>query len=254
VGRLLKRYDTYLSQRRRLAEDVAAQSGPGTALQQTNIQECQLQVEKHIAVFHTIQAAYMPEVTCLVAAMSSGNNPESHPENQSLMLSSQLPPLTHTSNPGLADMERKLQYAQATDSIVELCQYLIVCAHLTKYKVDQVCGQNPNTCAQTLLNKAEAQTNRIALKYTVAWKSYLTLVGSDEWESVLKPLWKHNLCDLSVPEDDATQMPRDSPGEGHQTLSWIWITSVAPHGDDTSDMHEGMLQTSSHHWAILRVP
>jgi hypothetical protein len=96
--------------------------------------------------------------------------------------------------------------------------------------------------------------NRITLKYTMAQKSYLTLMGSGEWESVLKPLQKHDLHVLSVPEDDATQMPRDSPGEGHQTLSWIWITSAAPHGDDTSDMHEGMLWTSSHHWAILRVP
>jgi hypothetical protein len=147
VGRLSKRYDTYLSQRQCLAEDVAAQSGPGTALQQTNIQEHQLQVEKHIAVVHTIQAAYMPEVTCLVAAMSSGNDLESHPENQSLMLSSQLPPSTHASNPGLADMEHKLWYTQATDLIVELRQSLIVCAHLMKYKVNQVCGQNPNTHA-----------------------------------------------------------------------------------------------------------
>jgi hypothetical protein len=151
-------------------------------------------VEKHIAAFHMIQAAYMPEVTCLVAAMSSGNDLESHPENQSLMLSSQLPPSTCTSNPGLADMECKLWYAQATDLIVELRQSLIMCAHLMKCKVDQVHGQNPNTCAQTLLNKAEAQMNRIVLKYTMARKSYLTLVGSGEWESVLKPLQKHNLC------------------------------------------------------------
>jgi hypothetical protein len=135
---------------------VAAQSSPGTVLQQTNIQECWLQVEKCIAAFHMIQAAYMPEVTCLVAAMSSGNDPEFHPENQSLMLSFQLPPSTHASNPGLVDMECKLWYAQATDSIVELHQSLIMCAHLTKYKVNQVCGKNPNMCAQTLLNKAKA--------------------------------------------------------------------------------------------------
>jgi hypothetical protein len=63
------------------------------------------------------------------------------------MLSSQLPPSTHASNPGLADMERKLWYAQATDSIVKLCQSLIMCSHLTKYKVNQVHGQNPNTHA-----------------------------------------------------------------------------------------------------------
>ncbi|KAF9507538.1 hypothetical protein BS47DRAFT_1366595 [Hydnum rufescens UP504] len=173
--------------------NVAVQSGPGTALQQTDIQEHQLQVEKHISAFCMIQSAYMPEAMCLVAAMPSRDDSDCHPETQLLRLPSQLPSSTRASNPCLADMERKLCYAQATDSIAELCQSLIVCAHLTKYKVDQVSGQNPNTCARTLLNKAEAQMNRIAMRYSVARKSYLTLAGSGKWESVLKPLGKDNL-------------------------------------------------------------
>ncbi|KAF9503756.1 hypothetical protein BS47DRAFT_1369295 [Hydnum rufescens UP504] len=123
-------------------------------------------------------SAYMPEAMCLVAAMPSRDDSDCHPETQLLRLPSQLPSSTHASNPCLVDMECKLRYAQATDSIAELRQSLIVCAHLTKYKVDQVSGQNPNTRARTLLNKAEARTNRIAMRYSVAWKSYLTLAGS----------------------------------------------------------------------------
>ncbi|KAF9505610.1 hypothetical protein BS47DRAFT_1433238 [Hydnum rufescens UP504] len=171
--------------------------------------------------FVMIQSAYMAEAMCLIAVMPSRDDSDCHPETQLLRLPSQLPSSTHASNPHLADMERKLRYAQAMDSIAELHQSLIICAHLTKYKVDQVSGQNPNTRAWTLLNKAEAQTNRIAMRYSVAQKSYLTLAGSAH-------------------EDDAAQRPRDSPGEGHQTLSWIWITPAAPHGDDTLDMHEAL--------------
>ncbi|KAF9512226.1 hypothetical protein BS47DRAFT_1297932, partial [Hydnum rufescens UP504] len=138
----------------------------------------------------------------------------------------------------LADMEHKLRYAQAMDSIAELLS-----------------GQNPNTRAQTLLNKAEARMNRIAMRYSVARKSYLTLAGSGEWESVLKPLGKDDLCALSAHEDDAARRPRDGPGEGHRTLSWIWITPAAPHRDDTLDMHEALrdewakAHARMQHWA-----
>ncbi|KAF9506614.1 hypothetical protein BS47DRAFT_1258647, partial [Hydnum rufescens UP504] len=113
---------------------------------------------------------------------------ESQPETCPLFLPSQLPPTICALRPLILKMEKELQYAQATDAIVELCQSLTVCTHLTKYKADQVHGQHANTCACTLLNKAEAQMDRIAEKYHVAQVSYRILAGAGEWETVLKPL------------------------------------------------------------------
>lgn len=218
---------------------MAAQSGSGTTLQQADIQECRLQVEKRIAAFRSIQSAYMPEATCHLAAMPPSDHSESRPETQSLILPSQLPPSICASNPSLADMERKLRYAQATDSIAELRQSLVVRAHLTKYKADQVRGQHSNTRARTLLNKAEARTEGIAARYRAARKYHLILAGPGEWENVLKPLQPQDIRSLSATEDDAIRTRRDGLGEGHRTLSWIWITAGTPHANDTSDMDEG---------------
>jgi hypothetical protein len=114
-------------------------------LQQIDLQEHQLYIEKWLAAFCVIQAAYMPEAACFLAVHPPNDCSDSWVETQTLLLPSQLPPSVKISSLSLADMEQKLQYAQASDAIAELCQSLMVCVHLTKYKHDEVHGQHSNT-------------------------------------------------------------------------------------------------------------
>jgi hypothetical protein len=238
--------------RRCLAQDVAARSSLGTVIQQADIQERRLHVEKRIAAFRAIQAAYMPEAICYLTAHPPDEQSESPPETQSLFFPSQLPPSVTASNSRVVDMERQLRYAQATDAIVELRQSLIVRAHLSKYKADQVRGQHANTRARTLLNKAEARTEAIASRYRVARACYQALAGSGEWENVLKPLRLQDIRTLSSHEDDIERTRRDGPGEGHRMLSWIWVTTGSVESD-APDMHEGKLTQFSSMWHLLTV-
>jgi hypothetical protein len=210
-------------------------------LQQADLQERRLHIEKSLASFRTIQAAYMPEAVCYLAAHPLSDLSELHVETQSLLLPSQLPSSVLISNPRIAAMEQQLRYAQASDAVVTLHQSLTVRAHLTKYKQDQVRGQHSNTRARTLLNKAEARTEGIANRYRVARASHPILAGPGEWETILKHLCPQDVRSLSTPEDNAEQTGRPGLGEGHRTLSWIWITASSV-DSDSPDMHEGTLE------------
>jgi hypothetical protein len=115
---------------------------------------------------------------------------------------------------------------------------LTVRAHLTKYKTQQVRGQHANTRARSLLNKAETRTDAIAKKYRAARAAYLMLTGHGDWENTLKPLQQQDIRPLSAPEEVGERMQGDGLGEGHRTLSWIWISAGAAESD-LPDMHEG---------------
>jgi hypothetical protein len=216
---------------------VDSRNDSGTTIQQADLQERRLHIEKSLAAFRAIQAAYMPEAICFITAHPPNDQSESRIETQTLYLPSQLPPSVTISNPRIAAMEQQLRYAQASDAIVTLRQSLTVRAHLNKYKQDQVRGQHSNTRARTLLNKAEARTEGIANRYRAARASHLTLAGPGEWETILRPLRAQDIRSLSTPEDNADRV-HGALGEGHRTLSWIWIAAggVDP---DSPDMHEG---------------
>ncbi|KAF9504631.1 hypothetical protein BS47DRAFT_1368655 [Hydnum rufescens UP504] len=191
-----------------LSQDVQAQKNTSTMIQLTKIQERQLHMEKQVAMFHAIQAAYMLEATCHIATMPTNNESESQPETCPLFLPSQLPPTIHASRPLILKTEKELQYAQATDAIVELRQSLTVCAHLTKYKADQVCGQHANTRA-------------------------------GEWETVLKPLSQDDITPLTMQENGTGRAGMHGLGEGHRILSWIWI-AMGTADSDSTDLHEAL--------------
>ena len=73
----------------------------------------------------------------------------------------------------------------------------------------------------------------------MARKSHLTLTGPGEWETVLKPLESKDIQSLAAPEDDGIGTHREGLGEGHRTLSWIWISAGTTSLDDAPDMHKG---------------
>jgi hypothetical protein len=68
--------------------------------------------------------------------------------------------------------------------------------------------------------------------------SYLTLASAGKWETILQPLNAEDIRSLSISEDDSHHTSQDGLGEGHRTLSWIWILAGAT-DSETSDMHEG---------------
>jgi hypothetical protein len=64
------------------------------------------------------------------------------------------------------------------------------------------------------------------------------LVAPEEWEGTLEPLDKADICVMTEPEHPSTGVP--ALGEGHQTVSWIWISPGASMADNPQ-MHDGML-------------
>ena len=160
--------------RHRLIKDAKIQRELQTSVQIANIQERRLSFLKRIQSFRSVQHAYMPEASSFIALEDEEPDAFASVECIVLYLPSQLPPSAHPapSNTSLALMESKLWYAQACDALIELRQLLSMRAHLSKFKRAEVRGQQPNTRAQGLLNRANSRTDAIAAKYRCAREAY----------------------------------------------------------------------------------
>ncbi|KAF9467072.1 hypothetical protein BDZ94DRAFT_1329986 [Collybia nuda] len=102
----------------------------------------------------------------------------------------------------LADIEHKLRFAQACESLESLRQNLQMRAYLRKFKDRFSRGQGANTCAQNVLSSA-----------IVALSMLLGKVG---WEQEFKPLVESNIREISEADDGQS--------EGKRLISWVWKT------------------------------
>ncbi|KAF9503087.1 hypothetical protein BS47DRAFT_1369804 [Hydnum rufescens UP504] len=216
-----------------LLKEVEAWKTSCTNIQSTNIQEHRLALLKCIQSFHLVQRAYMPEAYAFATSKDEEHDALVHVESIVLYLPSQLPPSLHhgLTATSLAQMEGKLRFPQACDTLVELRQSLSVHAHLAKFKCTEVCGQRPNTHAQGLLDRAQFRMDAIADKYHHVQEAHKTLLGLGNWEHHLQVLKDSDICALSDP--DATT------GEGFRTLSWIWVSQGVGDNPDV-EMHEAL--------------
>jgi len=228
-------------------------------IERTKAENSRLALDKRIRTFRSIQRAYMPYVTPLLASNLVGSpdplvtdnelpspSPPSHPEDAPLFLPSQLIAdcSQHNLNAAfdkLCDIEAELRIAQASDALNDLRQSLCVRAHLAKYKSTQVRGQISNTRARSLLDRHEAKTNAHADKYRRARLAFRALRPDDERIHVLKELLQSDIRTLTEDED-----PNQSQGRRH--LSWIWIAGGTSGELDDASMHEGSVHSHIYHY------
>ncbi|KAF8814926.1 hypothetical protein BYT27DRAFT_7249636, partial [Phlegmacium glaucopus] len=127
----------------------------------------------------------------------------------------------------LANIEWKLQHAQAYESLDSLRHYLQVRAYLYKFKDRFIRGQGANTRARNAIDGIQAKIDAAAAEYRVAYSALLLLssqVFEFGWKNELLLLKDEDIRDLS--EGKAERLGKKQ-SEGRRIISWIWKTVPA---------------------------
>lgn len=172
---------------------------------------------------------------------------------------------------GLADVEDRLRYAQAFESLSELRRQLRTRTLTSKFKSRNVSGQGAYTRTRTLQNGIEDRIRASRVRYCTARDALMQLRGPGDWEKalqVLKPedvrgmnerglnaeekeayrkarmllgLPAETLQDIEEELEHATVPAVLSVGEGRRTLSWIWysVSESEIDSDWTTSLNEG---------------
>ena len=208
----------------------------------------------------------MPAATVMASEREASQRelPESkrdsmEPEHQRLWLPSALPSTqrTHNCHKGLVDIEAKLRQAQCHDILDKIRNVQRGRLSFIGFRNRNIRGQNPNTRAQDTLNRLEDKTKSLAVKYRIARKALLELLGPGSWENSLRKLKKGDLTtpdgtEISIEDPDDTFKPDGRQqskkqrtveklglGQGKKVVSWIW-TSAEAIGDGSDEvLHEG---------------
>ncbi|KAG1745513.1 uncharacterized protein EDB91DRAFT_1080407 [Suillus paluster] len=117
----------------------------------------------------------------------------------------------------LCRFEWELRHAQAFDVLNDLCQHLLLCTHLYKFKNVNIWGQRANTRTATVLGKVERNVTEAGERYRRMRTALNYLCGTlaeDGWQTIFPILEPAHVRGMS--EGEAGQ------SEGNQTLSWIW--------------------------------
>lgn len=218
-----------LGTRQQLCHDLSLLSETMTPAQNLAIVEHRLALYQRIKMFRQMQQH--------IASYSDAINDISvpHPELWPLLLPSSLS--SHSPPPGsvleqLATIESRLRFAQATDSLEDIRHSLCVRSQLTNYKRAQVRGQCPNTRANALLQNVEKKLHSNASRYRCARIAYMVLLPQFDIGE-LRPLEEGDIRGLG---EDQTFQPCERLGEGHRTVSWIWMQNGSMTG---SELNEG---------------
>jgi hypothetical protein len=135
----------------------------------------------------------------------------------------------------LQKYEWKLRYAQANDSLNDMRRHLCYRSHLWKHKDRFIRGQTLSMQSHTIIDQCTAKLDACIERYTVARQALVVLAPLLDmmgWENTLKVLNK----DMDV---HTLTEPLFGDSEGSQTLSWIWLTTLATDDQDTDSLNEG---------------
>ena len=225
--------------RRKLQLDIESLGPHATALQQAKIQERTNALRKRITAWFEIQMLYIPGTTLLRVEEQhtrNGRSPEVHIYNVKLWLPSAIARRTACDR-SLQEVEWVLRGAQANDALNTIRQHLRLDSFLTKRKKDWSRGVRANTRSLTMIEQNRWKMRAAVEKYRTAYKA-LDAVGTvmtkaDGWKSWLKVL----------NDEDIRGLPVDGLGEGHRTLSWIWmapgVLDTTRNPDDDPRLHDG---------------
>jgi len=173
---------------------------------------------------------------------------------------------------GLAAMEDRLRYAEATDSLESMRHQLRTRSFTNRFKIANVTGQIRNTRARETQHSIDDRVRTYKLQYRRARAAILKLRGNGPWEDVLKVLDHSdvralNERELTAQEKEDIRRVRErngvvleaddinaervlatvaSVGEGHRRPSWIWYT-----GNVHEDMNDPLTRAGAYKFIIL---
>lgn len=224
---------TFDSKRYRLRHDLSQLPEAATPTQDLAIAERRFALRQRIGLFQqTLERVTPLDHTDNTTSEASTSCPEQWP----LWLPSSLP--LESRSPGslferLGIIEQQLRFAQASDTIADICRCLCVRSHLHRYKHMQVHGQRQNTRANALLQNVEKKIAANASRYRRARDAYMALRNGADVDE-LKPLEDADIRPLGDALDSSHRQG-GSLGEGRRTVSWIWMRQ----GSVESEHNEG---------------
>lgn len=254
-----------LSTRQAIRTEVKGKRN-STLLQTTTVVERRTTLIKRVQRFREIQRLYMPKFDPLSHAAPKAA--DTQVEDFVLYLPSDLIATDRRKfcPHGLPELEDRVRYAEACDSLEMLRHHLRTRSFANRFKVANVTGQISNTRARETQAHIDNKVRASAAHYRRARAALVVLrAGKDtEWQNKLAPLQqsdvralnereltqqekdemlairlKNGVVSAKDVEDERTQQAAISVGEGRRKPSWIWYTGVIHEGLDDPMTRKG---------------
>lgn len=221
-----------------------------TLLQTTTVVERRTTLLKRFKRFRELQRVHMPGFD---PAQHESNPAPINVEDFVLHMPSELTKarVRRFCPNGLADLEDRIRFAQATDALESLRHHLRTRSFANQFKIANVTGQIQNTRAREAQGRIDDKVRAAADEYRRARAALTKLRGPGTWDTSLRALNKAdvralNERELTQQEEDAanrvhkangvvTELDMEherrvqkvvSVGEGLRGPSWIWFTGV----------------------------
>lgn len=167
---------------------------------------------------------------------------------------------------GLPDIERRMRFAQLTDSLEALRQILKIKSRMIQFKNKNLRGQRDGTRSMAVIDRVHERARAAAAKYRAARIAHLELAGVGDWERTYRVLNDADIRGfqdaarlrprkgrLGTLEDDQVGVPqqveeepdlvlfnevrtqRDGTGETRRVASWIWTVDNSEGPEDHQD-------------------
>ncbi|KAH9913407.1 uncharacterized protein B0H18DRAFT_960370 [Fomitopsis serialis] len=220
---------------RRLQSDAAGLTAHSPDDQRASIIRRRNNLQVRIDAWRETQDVYMPGVAAVRSRAAEASAAPVLAENIRLYLPSAVLGDSRVMLPSsLLEIERRLRFAQANDSLEQLRRHLRARTKLFNIKDRDVRGQRYNTRSRAYIDSVQAKIDADAERYRAAHAALLIIDPGDvaKWQKVLKPLLRTDVRAMHQGLDDET--------EGRKTLSWIWRTSGASGSVDDEDDQEAV--------------
>lgn len=221
---------------------------------------------KRVQRFREIQRLYMPKFDPL--SYAAPNAADTQVEDYILYLPSELNAADRRKfcPNGLSELEDRVRYAEACDSLETLRHHLRTRSFANRFKIANTTGQINNTRARETQARIDDKVRAFAVQYRRARAALVVLrAGKDtEWQKKLAPLqqsdvralnereltqqekdemvalrFKNGVVSTQDIEDERKQQAAVSVGEGRRKPSWIWYTGVLHEGLDDPMTRKG---------------
>jgi hypothetical protein len=242
-----------------------------TLLQSTSLVERRTMLLKRVQRFREIQLLYMPGLDAqhlahLERSALPHNTTSVHVEDIKLFMPSELPAESRRRfcTPDLVNIEDRLRYAEAHDSLDRLRHHLRTRTFTNTFKTKNVTGQKHNTRAREVQHSIDDKVKTAQVQYCRARAAVLNLRGPGSWQSKLQVLEQSDVRALNEralteqekdeerrvrmrqgaemeDSDDEDEVVADirvvakpaEVGESRRKPSWIWFSTSS--GDDMQD-------------------
>ena len=274
---LITQYQSLSSIRRTLhlrANDKQNRTVPQT----TSIIECRTALLKRIQQFRELQQIYMPGFDPENSTYLPSPSTSVDVEGCKLYMPSELSEADrHIYCPGdLADLEERLRFAEASDSLESLRHQLRTRSFTNGFKIANVTGQIRNTQARETQSRIDDRVRAAEWQYRHSRDSLLKLRGHGSWEDILRVLEPSdvralNERDMTAQEKEDIQRVRERSGatsvgdastervattaaaigEGQRRPLWIWFSGNLQEDENDTITRAGEVQLLLYGYDLL---